>query len=362
MRAELAQTNIKIRPSQESDTAAVQQLVSLCYGDAAEPPEWWRWRHFRLETSRSEIYLIAEGDQIIGMQPMAFFRHTLCGKPINGAVLTGVMVHPDHRRKGIFRNLIKACVEAAWRDGIEFVTTMPNDLSYPGFMKLGWLDPGARTLLVRPLDLVAVAQNKVRPSWLGSVTAVLPQIVVQVTSPGSFSSNLAVLSVDRFDAVAADDLAKRLAAASKGLALWRDGLWLNWRYVANPLINYKRFEARLDGKSLCGVAVTTMETRKDVRVGYIVELVGETSETRRALISTAVQQLKKDGAQIVLTVFSEPASITDLCQQGFYRVPKYLSPKTFYTVYKPHPDKLELLAPLKKIENWQQTLGDWDGI
>lgn len=361
MSVKAPQPGVKIRCHEEADIAAILKLVDACYGEAAEPPEYWMWRYFGLEAADSEIYLADQGGEIIGMQPMTFFRHTLRNKPLVGTVLTGVMVHPDHRRKGIFRALIKACVETAWRRGADFVTTMPNDLAYPGFMKLGWFDPGDRTLLVRPLDLIAAARSKVRPGSLGSVVAAMPQIIVRVLSPRHFSSNLRVLNANRFDA-AVDDLAERVAAAYDGLVLRRDSAWLNWRYVANPMIHYERFEARSGEGHVRGVAATTVQTWQGIRVGCIVELIGETAKARCSLISSAVYQLAKDGAHIVIAVMSDPDYIADLRNQGFCKIPKYLSPKKFHTVYIPHPDKLELLAPMEQIENWHQTLGDWDGI
>jgi GNAT superfamily N-acetyltransferase len=352
---------IEIRRYEAADMAACLKLMDLCYGQDAPSDEWWTWRYFGLETSHSEIYLADCDGEIIGMQPMAFFPYTLYGRSFVGALLTGVMVYPGHRRKGVFRALVETCVTAAWCRDADFVTTMPNDRSYPGFLKFGWLDPGDRTLLVQPLDLLAVARSKIRPGWLGSLIAALPQMVVMMTSSRCPPSHLSVRRVDRFD-TDADDLAGRLSVSYRGLLLRRDSVWLNWRYVTHPTIDYKRFEARSDERCLRGIATTTLETRTGICVGYIVELIGETSEARRLLISSAVCQLQESGASLVVTVMSDPDGIADLCDQGFYRIPRYLSPKKFHTVYIPHPKKGAFLTPMRQIENWYQTLGDWDVI
>jgi predicted N-acetyltransferase YhbS len=337
------------------------RLVNACYGEVATSPEWWKWRYFELSSSSSIIYIAVHAGEIVGMRPMAFFRYTLQGRPLTGAYFSAVMVHPEFRRKGIFGALVKASLEAVWPHGADFVSVMPNDLSYPGFIKLGWHDPGDRRLLLRPLNFIAVAQIKLRLGWLGGIAGVFPQVILRVISPRHLATSLSVGKVDGFT-ITSDKLAERIANVYSGLILRRDSSWLNWRYTSKPWNQYERFEARSADGLLRGIAVTNVETREDIRVGYIVELTGETTEARCTLISAAVSQLRRNGAQIVVAVMSDPNYINDLRGQGFFQIPQYLSPKKFHTVYMPHPDKLDQLAPLRQIANWHQTLGDWDGI
>lgn len=353
--------DIDIRCYESPDFAAVMRLVTVCYEGAAEPPEWWTWRYFGLSSSPSVIYIAVHAGDIVGMRPITLFRYTLENRPLTGAYFSAVMVHPEFRRKGIFGALVKASLEAVWAHNADFVTVMPNDLSYPGFMKLGWHDPGDRTLLLRPLDLIGVARAKLRFGWLGTVAGTFPQVIVTLMSPRGLKTNLNVQKIKHFGA-AADELAERIAALYGGLILRRDSSWLNWRYMPKPWNQYERFEVLSEEGILRGMAVTNLETRKDIRMGYIVELVGETTEARQSLISTAVGELKRNGAHLVAAVMSDPDYITELRQQGFFQIPNYLSPKKFHTVYMPHPDKSDLLLPMNRIANWHQTLGDWDGI
>ncbi len=356
-----AASSIDIRVNKPSDFPAIMELVKTCYGDKAEPPEWWRWRHFDPNISHSIIYLAIQGDKVVGMRPMALFPYSLHEKLLIGALFSAVMVHPQFRRQGIFRSLVNACVEEAWRLGADFVNTMPNDLSYPGFINMGWNDPGDRTLLVRPLNLIDAAKRKIKPVWLGAIVGAFPQIVVKKIEPKDTETDVNVREIDLFDS-AADTLADSFASKYNGLVLRRDCQWLNWRYSENSWNSYRRLEARTEDFSLKGIAVTNLESRKNIRVGYLVELIGKARDVRFSLTSAAVRKLRKDGANIVFAVMSNRDSIFDLKAQGFYSVPKHLSPKKFHMVYLPRPDKAMCLAPMRRIENWYQTLGDWDGI
>jgi hypothetical protein len=137
---------------------------------------------------------------------------------------------------------------------------------------------------------------------------------------------------------------------------------LNWRYKANPWNKYTRFEVRTLAGLLKGIAVTNIETRQRIRIGYLVELLGETIEARCTLITAAVNQLEEKGAQVVISVVSDKDVLADLRNQGFIKISGYLSPKKFHVVYIVHPEKVWLHSFLQKIENWYQTLGDWDVI
>jgi len=354
--------SIDIRINQPSDFPAIMELVKVCYGEKAESAEWWIWRHFDPCVKYSVIYLAMHGDKVVGIRPMSLFHYTLQGKPLIGALFSAVMVHPEYRRRGIFSSLVNACVKEAWNCDADFVSVMPNDISYFGFIKLGWRDPGDRALLIRPLDLIATFKAKIRPDWFGALAAAFPHLFVKIISPQLYIAKGLNIEEVAFFNRKADMLSENIGSRYNGLILKRDNVWLNWRYKANSWNNYRRYEARsLDG-SLKGIAVTNIEIRKDLRLGYLVEIMGESTDVRRTLISSAVNQLKEEDVSAVVAVMSDRDSISDLRRQGFYIVPNAFSPKKFHIVYSPKPDKEDLLKPLTNIRNWYLTLGDWDGI
>jgi GNAT superfamily N-acetyltransferase len=353
--------NIKIRQFRPEDFAGVMALVQTCYGDAAEPPEWWQWRHFELNPKDSTMFVAVHEDRIMGMRPMALFDYFLQGKPLRGALFSAVMVHPDYRRMGIFSRLVKACMEEAWRRGATFVNTMPNDVSYMGFMKLGWIDPGERTLLIRPINLQAIGKQKIPPAWLGAPLGFMAQCLFQLNSPRRRQYKTTVAPVPAFGPEA-EDLSRQIGTGYDGLILHRTQRGLNWRYQIHPWNRYERFEARSLKGNLKGYAVTNLSTQLGLEVGFIVDLLGADDETRKALIQGALHSLRNQGAQICAAVMTSPELLAELRTQGFFALPRRLSLKNFYTVYQPHPDHTKSFDILRSIAHWYQTLGDWDGI
>lgn len=351
---------IAIREAQEGDFGRVMSLVRTCYGEAAEPPEWWRWRHREFDPSNSVMFVAVDRQEIVGLRPMAVFDYFLRGESIKGGLFSAVMVHPDYRRQGIFSRLVEACAQEAWRRGAAFVHTMPNDVSYPGFVKLGWHDPGDRTLLVRPLDVAAIFGKKVGPHWLAATLAFLPQAGLSLSRPRA-KWDFVIDQVESFDD-AAEALASRVAKELNGIVLQRTRRWLNWRFKSNPWNRYQRFAATSRRGDLVGFAVTNTENRSGLRVGYVVELIADSSDARRALIEAATSSLRQQGAALVATVVSDPELAQAFRRQRFFMVPQKLSPKRFHTVYQPRPGCAGDFESVRAISAWYQTLGDWDGI
>jgi GNAT superfamily N-acetyltransferase len=353
--------NIEIREFQPEDFANVMTLVQTCYGDAAPPPERWRWRHFEFDPKDSTMFVATHDNKIVGLRPMALFDYFLHGQPLKGALFSAVMVHPSYRRLGIFSRLVKACMEEAWRRGAAFINTMPNDISYRGFIKLGWQDPGDRTLYIRPINLKTLARQKIRPSWLGFSLGFITQGLVRLISPRPKQDRLTIVAVPAFDPEAGD-LSRRIGVSYDGLILHRTHAWLTWRYKSNPWNKVERFEALSADGRVNGYAVTNMSIQWDIIVGYIVEILGETAEVRQALIEASIEHLRDQGAQICAAVMSPPELMADFRTQGFFRVPQRISPKKFHTVYQPHPDHTATFDAVRTINRWYQTLGDWDVI
>jgi GNAT superfamily N-acetyltransferase len=351
--------NIDIREFQPEQFAGVIALDQTCYGEAAQPPERWKWRHFEFDPQNSTMFLALHKDTVVGMRPMAFFDYFMYGQLLKGALFSAVMVHPDYRRLGIFSRLVKACMEEAWRRGAAFINTMPNDISYRGFMKLQWQDPGDRTLYARPLNLQTLARQKVHPTWLGVPAGIMSQAVVKMISPRLRRLHLTISAVSAFSPEAGD-LSRQIGKRYNGLILNRTPAWLSWRYKSTPWNDYTRFEGRSSDGTLMGYAVTNLNTQWGILTGYIVDLLGENAEARQALIEAAVEHLRARGALIAASVISPTELMADFRAQGFFCIPERLSPKKFHTVYQPHPEHTQTFNAVSSIDQWYQTLGDWD--
>jgi len=296
--------------------------------------------------------------RIAGVQPMEIFPFVDGKKNLNAALLTGVAVHSDFRRRGIFSALVKACELEAWRREAAFVTTMPNEKSRPGFLKYGYADLGQRQLLARPVRAMALG-GKFAPvlgHLVGAVGGAVQAVFKTIPTTGE-------ISIRETKAIPKEiaTLAARHEHLFPGLRMHRGAEWLRWRFLESPLRKYRLLEAcDLTGK-LVGFAAATLDDREKYRVCYLVDLfVGEkkyTADFLRAVVNLA----RIANAEAVATVVSSPALTEALCRAGFWAAPDWLPLKRFYSVAKFNPHQSAPTA-WQTLAGWYQTLADWDNL
>lgn len=310
-------------------------LAAACYGPRVEPIEWWRWYLLGCPATVSRVVFARRGGRVVGMQPLMLTQFRKGTTNLEGAVLCGGMVHPDCRRQGLFRTLVSAALDEAWRLGADFSLTMPNDRSYPAFLKLGWRDLGERSLLVAPL----FGSSRNRRGGDGYRVGLVAQLGT--------------------DAVT---LCRGLAEQAGTLSHEQSGDWLAWRFDGNPLAEYLKVECRGSSGRLAGIAVGRIVRRGLMRIGVIVEMVSEPGLPERRLVAGLVRELRRQGARLVATVMTPGEGARRLSSLGFRRVPRFLAPKRFFTVWHPGPDASKSRAVPELVSDWHLTLADWDGI
>src|SRR5262245_25121851 len=98
-------TNRLARPD---EAPAILDLVHAVHGDAH--PEindaYFSWRYLSDTPFRADILMSEHEGKPIGIQPVAIFDWQWGDDRLKGAMYTGVLTHPDHRRRGVFRSLI----------------------------------------------------------------------------------------------------------------------------------------------------------------------------------------------------------------------------------------------------------------
>lgn len=118
--------------------AAILDLFALCFDNEMDP-DLWDWAYQNNPCGDAYVQLAYNGDEIVGHYAMIpqYYRNNTQQQMVALSMTT--MVHPSHRRAGLFQTLAGACYEKATRDGLFAVLGFPNSKSTPGFKKrLQW--------------------------------------------------------------------------------------------------------------------------------------------------------------------------------------------------------------------------------
>lgn len=351
-----------IRTATPEDTPAVLDLVHAVHGDSHPElnDDYWNWRYLYGGSLRADIVLAEHEGRPIGMQPVAIFDWQRGRQQMRGAMYTGVLTHPDHRRRGVFRSLIRASNEHAAAMGAAFCMTMPNEASLPGFQKMPeWRYPGHIPLFIKVISGSAI----LRPKLGGSLGRILGPLLDISRLRGGHRLNPPFSSVDTVASLDedTDHLIEAFSEDCQGLMIRRTAAYWNWRYVAKPSHTYVTQVAKRHGE-LMGVIVSGVSKRAGLLVGTIVDVIAQGGEASLAgLLSLAESELRQRGAGLVTAQATSPLMRRAMGLAGFRHAPHWLVRKKFHLVYHATGNVPDNTLPMS-LDDWHLVLGDSDNI
>ncbi|MDJ0953322.1 MAG: GNAT family N-acetyltransferase [Acidimicrobiia bacterium] len=216
----MAEQTLTIRPFATDDLPQVLDLLRSSLGETAllqRTPELFNWKHVDNPFGRSIMLVAADGPTIAGFR--AFMRWELLqpdGTTLRCVRAVDTATHPEYRRRGIFRSLTMAALDAATADGVDMVFNTPNPRSGAGYLTMGWSEVG----VIRPLAFPARGLMRKRPD-----TAQLPEPADFVAQPEPVTPRS---TPDR---------------TLRGLRTPRTEEYHAWRFTGHPTARYVQFAA-----------------------------------------------------------------------------------------------------------------------
>jgi len=351
-----------LRVGGEEDTVAALRLVREVHGDEYldldEP--YWAWRYLSDTPFRARIVIAEHEGRPIGIQPMTVFDWQWGRTRYKGAMYTGVMTHPDHRRRGVFQSLVGAANDCAARSGAHFSMTLPNEASLPGFLKTReWRYPGLAPTFLKVVDGAVLLRSK-----LGSLPAKMlgafPQAFFRPRRAGACDAALEFTQAENAPDEL-DTIFNEYAIACNALMIRRTARFWNWRYATHPKSIYRTWLTTENG-NLAGAVVVSVKERAGLDVGMIVDLIARGGmPVMRGLIRAAEKDLRSRGiGLIVCQVTSEPLKAA-LREEGFRSPGPWLTRKRFHFVFRPTGVPLPRELP-ETMADWHLMFGDSDNV
>jgi GNAT superfamily N-acetyltransferase len=249
----------EIRFFEPGDRGEVCSLYESVFGETATI-EWFDWKYTDNPFVDGVPIVLAErGNRIVGARP--FFALEMCaGDRRTLALQPGdTMVHPEHRRRGLFSRMTEAAIERYADREPDFFFNFPNDRSRPGYLDMGWrlvsetpihyrIQNPAGVLGVRTDNRVGELVNRCSRSVAVDVLDVIEGFRDRTTAP------TADVTIERRPDVPAAALAGLYGSdVPERIHARRSERFYQWRF-ANPRGTYTTYLARRDG-DLVGSAV-----------------------------------------------------------------------------------------------------------
>lgn len=357
------------RLARPDEAAAIIELIRAVHGNEHLEinAEYLRWRYLNDTPFRADLVIAEHDGQPIGMQPVAFFDFRENERRFKGAMYTGVLTHPNHRRRGVFSSLIAASNRHAAERGAVFCMTMPNNASLPGFQKFGdWVAPGPIPTYFKVIDGSAMLRDRLgRP--LAALLGWLPPLFCRRQEGPDAISRLACEPAVRLHGEF-DEMSDRACRETAGAMLHRSAAYWDWRYLRRPGSTY-RPTARVspeyhtllvrENAALVGAVVVSAARQAGLEVGMIVDLLACGGKpTVRRLLREAADELHRRGAGLVACQATHPSLQAALRAEGFLCPKPQRLPRCFHFVY--HQTGVGNMALSGSLPDWYVMFGDSD--
>ena len=331
-------TTVRYTPERRADLVALLARV----GTTQLSDDEFRWWFDDNPAGEGIVSLAVDGDEVVGVAAMSFFRTVLAGTITRLAIPVNVATDSRYRGQGVFSTLERENEAAAAEAGTPVTVTFPNGASYPIFLsRLGWTDLPKLRLWARPLRAGAVVRYVLRrPGTRGGLRPAQP-------------SGWTIFDVRPLERFGPDFDELGLAAARVyGNHFVRDAEYFNWRYLDSPR-DYRCFGAYEDGR-LAGVAVVGHTFKHGVSAGFLADLVIDPQgvTVMRPLLRRSLEELGDGADALVLLPPRDRAQRRALLASGFAPTNKRLR-----FIGKPLHEGAHLET---RAEAWHFTLGDFD--
>lgn len=280
-----------VRPFDPDDVDALLDLYRDVFGGDPDR-EWFAWKYGENPYADGPPVVVADRDgALVGARPFFALPMRVAGEERLALQPADAMVHPDHRRRGLFTRMTERAIDR-YRGEAAFFFNFPNPNSLPGNRKLGWevvQDVPTCYRIQDPGALVGSAGDG--RSALAAVLSAGARAYLRARE--ALAPDPAGITVSRHEAVPAD----RLAALYRerppdGIHAARDAEFFEWRFGAAPG-SYVTYVAERDGRPRAATIVGD-GTHGDAPVAQLVEVLPLVTDDRTDAVVALLRAVLRD--------------------------------------------------------------------
>lgn len=323
----------EIRPYKSSDKKGFLSLYETIK-TKEKREDWFKWKYQENPyIDHVPIILGIYEGEVIGVRPLFAMLASINGKQEVVLQPGDAMVHPEHRRQGLFSQMMEQMIEQ-YSGEYPFYFTFPNNLSGPAHLKHGSKIVSERTSYYRFQNPKALATT-----YTDSIPA---QIVTTLTTPlikGYYhikhrrTSTSTDLTIRKESEIPGKELSQlyQQAIPDKIHAV-RDEQFYNWRFE-NPDWEYTTYLAE-DKKGLKAAIVVGTSAGPGQTTTKLTDVVPLTN-TSKSAVKALIDRILSDYTESDLVV-APPQGIPESVLQDFGFHPDTRPPVTLLTTQTTH--------------------------
>jgi len=348
----------KIRDGNKKDLKGILSLRKIVFGETEKDKldeSFWKWEFEEGPEGRAFIYIVEDGNKIIGHFADIPRLFSVQGEVVLGTLSLDLMVHPDYWRRGIFAAMGKYGAQRVKQENGLFLTAFPIRLeTIHGLKKIGWKEVVKLPVLVYPLRFHGILNRYLHFPPLSLFVGGVAKFFYLLLYGLKRRKGIEGIEIEEMDLL--DDPFDGFW--QKALSLYpimgiRNRNYLTWRYLQHPTRNYTIYRAKKSGE-MKGYIVLRKVELLNFNSAVIVDLLALDEMALSALVEKGIRYSRQEGSDL-LGFMVPNVHLYYKILRGMGFLP---SLKTFLFMIYPHSDREIFLSP----ENWYVNWGDTDVI
>lgn len=347
-----------VRLDMERDFEAFEELSVISFGENTNSKkEMYEWLFEKNPYNKSGnmMYLLKEGDKVIGCDGLLPNELYVKGKVLLTAHSVKSMTHPDYKKQGIFRMMTENSCERGRQDGVDVVIGLANDQSYPAYQRFGWPTLFEKEVYVKPILINNILKRRIKSGALAGLGNSIYALYMKNKLKSGMDKEI--------DYEILEETPKEIQGcwdkykSKYNVLLVRDYKYCNYRYNQRPDVNYVTLLARHNNE-IIGFAILHNSVANGSKMTSAVEFFTDPGNERyiKALangIAKYCYDNKLEYAVVGTGLFGEYRKV--LLKNGFMVTRK--APKNNMMIAHVLSDKVTL-DELAGHEKWHITQGD----
>lgn len=307
------------------------------------------------------LALDEENGVIAGQYAVIPMKMKVNRKIVNCLMSVNTLTRKEYRGQKIFTGLADSVFEDAADKGYEFVYGMPNQNSYPGFVKkLRFDNIGAVPLYLKPISPSNMVMD-FKKSKILEVLAKPFNMFFDAKQP-KLDKNMKLVKLDKSSLKLADDFWEKVQNEYP-IIVERTSEYLKFRYLDIPRRKYECYYI-LENNVPVAFAVGRVMEVANMQCGMLADFIYLKGHEKAAksLLKNMSFILKDKGADLVGVMMQSHFKEAKLIKRcGYFKCPKFMEPQPFLLILRTFNEGLKNEG-INDIKNWFFTMGDYDVV
>ena len=269
-----------VRLDMERDFDAFEELSVISFGENTNSKkEMYEWLFEKNPYNKSGnmMYILKEGDKVIGCDGLLPNELYVNGKVLLTAHSVKSMTHPDYKKQGIFRMMTENSCERGRQDGVDVVIGLANDQSYPAYQRFGWPTLFEKEVYVKPILINNILKRRIKIGVIADLGNSIYALFMKNKLKSSMDKeiNYEILNSVPKEIQKCWDKYK----SKYNVLLVRDYKYLNYRYNERPDVDYVTLLAKLNNE-IIGFAILHNSVANGSKMTSAVEFFSDPTNER----------------------------------------------------------------------------------